>query len=516
MNAVNLPIAQIVCNEGQVPGLPRNPRYIEEKKLEELKDSLTRHSEMLDLRPLIVYPYKDEYVVIGGNMRLLGAKELGFTELPCLVLKEDTPIDKLVAYILQDNHEYGKNDYDILANEFKDEWLKLEHFDFGNFFDDEAKQGGEGGTAETEQPKAEEDNFDEESEPIVCRCKRGEVWQLGNHRVMCGDSTSAEDVEKLRGGVLADMVFTDPPYGMKKEAEGVTNDNLNYDDLLEFNKKWIPLSFASLKDVGSWYCWGIAEPLFDIYSNIIKPRKKLHKENKVCFRNLIVWRKPPSGCGDGQNNPVMRSFGLVTEFCLFVMKGQQGYVANKDDYWEGFEPIRQRLLKEKELSGLSMKDIVALTSTAATHWFAKSQWAMITEKDWNILQAYCTEHNKQGFRAEYEQVRAEWYKTRAYFDNTHENMVDVWEFDRTSQKERENCGGHATPKPIALCARGIKTSSPEGGVVLDLFGGSGSTLIACEQLNRKCLMMEYEPHYCDVIIARWEKLTGQTAVKIAD
>lgn len=138
-----------------MPGIPRNPRYIEEKRLEELKDSLTRHSEMLDLRPLIVYPYKDEYVVIGGNMRLLGAKELGFTELPCLVLKEDTPIDKLVAYILQDNHEYGKNDYDILANEFKDEWLKLEHFDFGNFFDSEEKSGadnaGKGAEAKAEE-----------------------------------------------------------------------------------------------------------------------------------------------------------------------------------------------------------------------------------------------------------------------------------------------------------------------------------------------------------------------------
>lgn len=309
------------------------------------------------------------------------------------------------------------------------------------------------------------------------------------------------------------MVFTDPPYGMKKEAEGVTNDNLNYDDLLEFNKKWIPLSFDALKDVGSWYCWGIDEPLMDIYANIIRPRKKLHKEQKICFSNLITWSKGAGGLGCGSH--LMRCYTPNEEKCLFVMKGQQGYVANKDDYWEGFEPIRQRLLKEKELSGLSMKEIVALTSTAARHWFAKSQWAMITEKDWNLLQAYCTEHNKQ-VRAEYEQVRAEWYKTRAYFDNTHENMNSVWNFAVTQPKEREDCGGHATPKPIALCARGVKTSCPEGGVVLDLFGGSGSTLIACEQLNRKCLMMEYEPHYCDVILARWEKLTGQTAVKIAD
>ena len=198
------------------------------------------------------------------------------------------------------------------------------------------------------------------------------------------------------------------------------------------------------------------------------------------------------------------------------MKGQQGYVANKDDYWEGFEPIRQRLLKEKESSGLSMKKIVELTSTAATHWFAKSQWNMIPEKDWNILKTYCEKHNKQGFRAEYEQVRAEWYKARAYFDNTHDSMNSVWRFPITSQAERVDCGGHPTPKPLAVCGRAIKTSCPENGLVLDIFGGSGSTLIACEQLNRKCLMMELDPHYCDVIIARWEKLTGKQAVKIMD
>ena len=522
-NKQNIPVALLQCNEGQIEGLPRNPRFIKDERFKKLVKSLQDDPEMLDLRELIVYPHGKHFVVIGGNMRLRAGKELGFETMPCKILPADTPIEKLKAYVIKDNNAFGNDDFDLLANEWDAEFLEECGFDFGTFYDSEAEGGADNAENKGAEAKAEEDNFDEDTEPIVCRCKRGEVWQLGEHRVMCGDSTSAEDVEKLRGGVLADVVFTDPPYGMKKEAEGVLNDNLNYDDLLEFNKKWIPLSFSALKDVGSWYCWGIDEPLMDIYANIIRPRKKLHKEQKICFRNLIVWVKPPSGCGDGMNNPISRSYGKRTELCLFVMKGQQGYVANKDEYWEGFEPIRQRLLKEKELSGLSMKEIVALTSTYATHWFAKSQWGMITEKDWNILKAYCEQHNKQGFRAEYEQVRAEyeqvraeWYKTRAYFDNTHDLMTEVWDMQRTNADEREDCGGHATPKPIALCARGVKTSCPEGGVVLDLFGGSGSTLIACEQLNRKCLMMEYEPHYCDVILARWEKLTGQTAVKIAD
>ena len=93
-------------------------------------------------------------------------------------------------------------------------------------------------------------------------------------------------------------------------------------------------------------------------------------------------------------------------------------------------------------------------------------------------------------------------------------MNSVWHFDRTSQQERELTGGHATPKPIALCSRAIKSSSRKNEIVLDVFGGSGSTLIACEQLNRKCYMMELNPKYVDVIINRWEQFTGEKAVKI--
>ena len=93
-------------------------------------------------------------------------------------------------------------------------------------------------------------------------------------------------------------------------------------------------------------------------------------------------------------------------------------------------------------------------------------------------------------------------------------MNNVWHFNRTSNEERENTGGHATPKPIALCSRAIKSSSRENEIVLDVFGGSGSTLIACEQLNRTCYMMELDPKYCDVIIKRWEDYTGLTAEKL--
>ena len=96
----------------------------------------------------------------------------------------------------------------------------------------------------------------------------------------------------------------------------------------------------------------------------------------------------------------------------------------------------------------------------------------------------------------------------------HDNMNNVWKFKRTAGEEREQTGGHATPKPLALCERAIKSSSRKGEIVLDVFGGSGSTLIACEQLERVCYMCELDPHYCDVIIQRFENLTGQKAIKL--
>ena len=127
------------------------------------------------------------------------------------------------------------------------------------------------------------------------------------------------------------------------------------------------------------------------------------------------------------------------------------------------------------------------------------------------LQELAKKNNKNAFKKEYDELKKEWLATRSYFNNTHDNMNNVWHFERASRSERELTGDHATPKPIALCSRGIKTSSQRGDIVLDLFGGSGSTLIACEQLNRKCYMMELDPHYCDVIITRWETLTGKQA-----
>jgi DNA modification methylase len=313
---------------------------------------------------------------------------------------------------------------------------------------------------------------------------------------------------------------------MKKENEGVLNDNLNYDDLLDFNRQWIPLTFGALKDNGSWYCWGIDEPLMDIYSNILKP---MQKENKITFRNLITWDK---GNGQGQNAEEFRSYPIADEKCLFVMCGVQG----ADGILDASETLGiylKYMTKELAKSGLTEKDLNEICNykSIANHWTlnkdgSQKQPRLIQKEDYLKIQKYCQENNIDAFKKEYDEIKKEydeikkeydeikkeWYEARAYFDNTHDNMNNVWHFDRTSSKERELTGGHATPKPIALCARAIKSSSREEEIVLDVFGGSGSTLIACEQLNRKCYMCELDPHYCDVIINRYMNLTGKDDV----
>ena len=359
---------------------------------------------------------------------------------------------------------------------------------------------------------------DEVPEEVETKCKLGDIWQLGNHRLMCGNSTSVTDVEKLMNGAKADMVFTDPPYGMKKEKDGVLNDNLNFDDLLEFNKEWIPLTFANTKENGSWYCWGIDEPLMDIYANILKP---MQKEKQIAFRNLITWDK---GSGQGQLSDGFRMYPIADEKCLFVMCGGDsvpGFCVNADDYSENMDKVRLYLEAEKNKSGLSngeLKAIVGHSKTSGCHWFDKSQFSLPTKEVYEKWQAYCEHNQIEAFKKDYDELKKDYdelkkdfYSGRSYFDNTHDNMNNVWHFPKTSQEERKQTGGHATPKPIALCSRAIKSSSRENETVLDVFGGSGSTLIACEQLNRKCYMMELDPHYCDVILQRWENLTGKKA-----
>jgi DNA modification methylase len=336
------------------------------------------------------------------------------------------------------------------------------------------------------------------------------LFEIGEHRLLCGDSTDSDAVAKLMNGEKADMAHNDPPYGMKKEKEGVLNDNLNYDDLLEFNEQWIPLQFSHLKENGSWYCWGIDEPLMDIYSEILKP---YIAEQKATFRNLITWDK---GHGQSQNSELTRSYATADEKCLFVMLGVQGFNNNADNYFEGFETIRQYLNTEKNKLGWNVDKIISITGkTSASHYFSKSQWHFPTREHYESIReaakgdAFHKEYD--ALKKEYDALKKEYYSTRAYFNNVHDNMNNVWHFNR--HKREGNEGGHATPKPIPLCERAIKSSCPDGGLVIDVFLGSGSTMVAAHQLNRKCYGMELDPKYCQVIVDRMLKLDPSLDVK---
>lgn len=448
-------------------------------------------------------------LIVEGHGRLMACKELGMKEVPAIRL-DDLTDEQRKAYTLVHNQTTMNTGFDIDILNEELESINIDMSDFG--FDVELDDIQDNDEIKEDNPPEVKD-----TEP---QSKRGQIYQLGRHRLMCGDSTSIDDVKKLMNGAKADLVFTDPPYGMKKENEGVLNDNLNYDDLLVFNKQWIPLTFDALKDNGSWYCWGIDEPLMDIYSEILKP---MIKQNKITFRNLITWKKEndnPTMLFNGACSSGNRSF-YTNEKCLFVMCGVQGFNNNKDHYDETFEAVRSYLEKEAKKVGLTSKLLTEITGVQMYgHWFTKSQFTIIPEIHYKKLQAY---YNGKAFGMAYDSLQNLFddkkHQTlkeavmakRAYFDGTATQCIDVWASDVTSQKERELTGGHATPKPIALCSRAIKSSSREGEIVLDVFGGSGSTLIACEQLNRKAYLMELEPKWCDVIVKRWEEFTGQKA-----
>lgn len=240
---VQLPLKDIDLNEGQIEGLPAYPRNWTKEELKSLARSLVETPELFEMRCPIVVPHEGRYVVLGGNFRIAAARENAETAVECFVF-HTTSIEKMKQVVIKDNGSWGKWDYDALANE----WSDLPLSDWGIPVWEESPQ--KKAAAAGEEKQATEDDFDENKDAIAVRCKRGDVWVLGDHRLMCGDSISADDVEKLMEGAKADLVFTDPPYGMKKEIDGVLNDNLNYDDLLKFNEDWIPLSFAFLKDNG--------------------------------------------------------------------------------------------------------------------------------------------------------------------------------------------------------------------------------------------------------------------------
>lgn len=331
--------------------------------------------------------------IIAGHTRLKAAKRLKYKEVPCIIADDLTP-DQVRAFRLVDNKvgELAEWDIDLLNIELSEIELDLTPFEF---------------KIEKTLNDIEEDEF-EVVLPDEPKSKKGDIYILGNHRLMCGDSTNKDDVRKLMNGNQCDMIFTDPPYNVN--YEGGTGMKIQNDNMLD----------ATFYDF-----------LFSAFDNMFENTKR-GGAIYVCHSDT-----------EGLNfRTAFKNSGYKLAECLIWVKS--ALVMGRQDYHWRHEPI---LYGWKE---------------GAAHYFID--------------------------------------------DRTQDT---VWEF----KKPKKNAL-HPTMKPLELCAKAIYNSSRNGDIILDLFGGSGSTLIASEQLDRICYMMELDEKYVDVIIDRWEKFTGRKAVKV--
>ena len=508
MNQTEWPAAEVTLRQiSELTPYKRNARTHSKAQIEELCESIKLWGWT---NPVLI---DEEGTILAGHGRVMAAERLELAQVPCIVA-EGWSDEQKAAYVIADN-KLALNagwDLDILATEFAD--LKAVDFDL-TLTGFSAKELGK----ILEIPSEEHEGADDfQAVKDAVTTEPGDVWLLGPHRIVCGDSTDMLDVMTLIGDEAVDVIHADPPYGMGKQSEGVENDNLYRDKLDAFQMEWLKLFKAQLRENGSLYIWGNAPDLWRLWY-----RGGLESE-EWSVRNEIVWDK---GSAIGMASSGERNYPVGTERCLLLLRGKQSRGnLNKDEYWEGFEPLRLWLCEQRKHAGFSVKDINRITGTKmAGHWFGRSQFAVIGRKHYNALRQ---EAGGSAFGASYDEVVGELFPgiieqgeeyrrsvseavfaDRTYFDNSHDIMTDVWRFDRVRGAERF---GHATPKPVAMLGRAVKTSCPEGGVVVEPFLGTGSTLIACEDTGRRCLGMELKPVYVDVAVRRWQDRTGEQAV----
>lgn len=197
-------VSKLIENKGQIEGVPKNPRFIKDDRFEKLKTSINDNPEFLYLREIVVYPLKDKFVIVGGNMRYKACKELGFKEIPCKVLDENTSIENIKAFIIKDNVGFGDNDWESLANEWDQEDLMNWGMEIPEF-------------EKPEVLEAEEDDY-EVPEQIETDIVLGDLFEIGEHRLLCGDSTDINNVELLINGQEVNLL-TDPPYGINANKQ---------------------------------------------------------------------------------------------------------------------------------------------------------------------------------------------------------------------------------------------------------------------------------------------------------
>ena len=330
------------------------------------------------------------------------------------------------------------------------------------------------------------------------------------HKVMCGDSTNGDHIERLMAGNKAALLHADPPYGMGKQSDGVANDNLYRENLDAFQMDWWAGFRPFLTDNASAYIWGNAPDLWRLWY-----RGGLGDSEKLEIRTEIVWDKKAI---PGMKSGLLTQYPEASERCLFFQFGDQflGNV-NTGDFPLEWEEVQGYLQNQAESLRIGPQDIKRINGVGMySHWFTKSQFTLIPEKHYIALQ----EQYPNGFSKDWKELKKEWDKVkdvltrkvqgaRSYFDNAHDAMRDVWEFSRVTGEERHT---HATPKPVAMMERVMLSSLPKDGLCVEPFAGSGSTLIGAEKTGRRCYTMELQGNYCDVIIKRWQDFTGKQAV----
>ena len=331
--------------------------------------------------------------VIAGHGRLMAAQKLGLDQVPTIDCSDMSESQKK-AYIIADNKLALNAGWDTAMLTIEMQELEDEGFDLTLLgFDDKELNA-------LLQPEVVEGLTDEDAVPDVPeepKTKLGDIYILGNHRLMCGDSTSIDAVDKLMESNKADMVFTDPPYGV--DYKGIANDSR--DGLEDLLRGAFANYFGHSKSGAAIYCFH-SDRCADVFHKVF--REFFH------FSSMIIWAK-------------------------------NSLTLSQTDYQSQHEPCLYGWMNN------------------GTH---------------------------------------SWYSDR--------KQTSVWEFNK------ERFDKHTTPKPVALVERAITNSSKSGDIVIDLFGGSGSTMIASEKLGRCARLMELDPKYCDVIVKRWEDFTGKKAV----
>lgn len=375
---------------------PSNPRIIKDDRFKKLVKSISEFPKMMELRPIII---DSEGLILGGNMRFKALKELKYKDVPELWVKraDELTDEEKQRFIVSDNVPFGEWDFDILSSEWDQEklieWGLELPSDFGVKLD------------------AVEDDYEIPDE-IKTDIILGDLFEIGQHRLLCGDSTDSDQVAKLMGGALADMVLTDPPYntgmvGNQKNAKAWLSQMFN-DSFSD--KEWNDLLTGAFSNYKLFTKGECALYVFIDWRKV--GEVKVHLETIADVKNVIVWDKGVHGLGS--------------------------------DYKSTYENI---------IVGKKGKPKI---------------------------------NNRYGL-----------------------DYQDIWRVQRTMGRDPD----HATKKPIEILSKPIIHASKEDDIVLDLFGGSGSTMITAHQLKRKCFMQELEPKYCQCIIDRMRKLDPDIVIK---